>query len=369
MSPILMMQRWWRSIDRLTFFSTLFLFILGALLSFTYSSSLATKLNISDPLLLTKRHIIHCTLALLVMIVCSGIPDTLLLRLNQIGWFIGFALILLTFVKGTAFKGAQRWLSFGFFSFQPAEIIRATFPVFTAWILTQTYQGERNKIIFSFIPTLLASSCLLMQPDIGMAFLICVTYFAQLIFIMRRLTSVVIAFLLPTIIIGTTLMFSAHSRARIKGFLEGGSSEKYQVTQSIRSLQTGGMLGVGPGDGTIKQHLPDMHSDFILGVIGEELGVLFCIFVFVIYFFIASRALIAGLSTQNLYIMFISVGCAIYIVSQAFVNASSALGLIPPKGTTLPFISYGGTSLIAAGWVMGALLNVSRRHVQSRESL
>ena len=164
-------------------------------------------------------------------------------------------------------------------------------------------------------------------------------------------------------------MFSTHARARLQAFLHGSqSNDGYQIALSTKSFQSGGLLGVGPGEGHIKQHLPDMHSDFIFATMGEELGVLFCTLILGLYALIIVRSLRKCLATKNFYITLVCVGCSMYILMQTLVNVSSVLGLIPPKGTTLPFISYGGSSLFSGAVVMGILLNVSRKHIASRHT-
>lgn len=366
MEVLLFIQRWWRSIDCWVLFAVVFLFALGFLLSLTYTHALTQKLSMEQQTFFVYRHLFYLISSIILMVTLSGIPQAILNKANLIVAIVTFFLMVCTLMYASPLKGGQRWLRIFDISIQPSEMMRATFPLITAQILTRFF-SQRMQIISSATPLLIIMSVLLAQPDIGMVFLMCVTYAAQLFIAIKELWLVVCVIAFPVICITLALSFSTHARARLQAFFDindmhGG----YQVSLSTKSFQSGGFLGVGPGEGTIKQNLPDMHSDFIFATIGEELGTLFCILILFLYLFIVCRTLHSSLLAKNIYIILVSTGCAMYIIAQTIVNTASVLGIIPPKGTTLPFISYGGSSLLSSAWLLGILLNVSRKHVRTQ---
>lgn len=364
MSFFLFLQRWWRSIDRIVLCTVIFLFSLGCVLSFTYTHALTHKLSIDQGTFFIYRHLFYFITSIILMVVLSGLPERLLTRISFLMAGCMFFLTIATLFYSPTLKGGQRWLRIFGVSVQPSEMLRAIFPFITAYTLAQ-FTTQKMQIALTAIPMLAAGGILLAQPDIGMVFLILLTYSAQLFVIIKNIWIFVSFISLPAISIMLALIFSAHARARLQTFLEAGATQGgYQVALSTKSFQRGGCLGVGPGEGSIKHHLPDMHSDFIFATIGEELGTLFCLFLLLVYLFIIIRALKGSLATHNTYTVLVSTGCAMYLVGQVCVNTASVLGIIPPKGTTLPFISYGGSSLLSAAWMMGIFLNVSRKHVR-----
>ena len=366
MGVLLFMQRWWRSIDRFVLCAVIFLFSLGFLLSLTYTHALTQKLSIQSDTFFVYRHLFYFISSLALMITLSGIPQALLNRVNIVVAIVAFLLMVCTLMYATPLKGGQRWVRIFGMSTQPSEIIRAPFPLITAQILTRFF-SQRMQIFASAVPLLIVMTVLLAQPDIGMVFLMCATYAAQLFVIIKELWIVVFVVAFPIVCITLALSFSSHARARLQAFFDASDIHGgYQVSLSTKSFQSGGLLGVGPGEGTIKHHLPDMHSDFIFATIGEELGTLFCILILFLYVFIVFRALHTSLLAKNVYVILVSTGCATYIIAQTLVNTASVLSIIPPKGTTLPFVSYGGSSLLSAAWLLGIFLNVSRKHVRTQ---
>ena len=366
MGLLLFIQRWWRSIDRLVLCAVMFLFSLGFLLSLTYTHALTKKLSIEPHTFFVYRHLFYFISSVCLMIALSGIPQALLNRVNLAVASITFLLMIYTLMYAAPLKGGQRWLRIFDISIQPSEMMRATLPLITAQILTH-FSSQRMKIISSATPLLIIMAVLLAQPDLGMIFLICATYAAQLLIAIKDLWIVITVIALPILFLTLALGFSAHARARLQAFFDTNDMHGgYQVSLSTKSFKSGGLLGVGPGEGNIKHHLPDMHSDFIFATIGEELGTLFCILILFLYFFIIFRALHTSLLAKNIYVILVTTGCAAYIIAQTMVNTASVLGIIPPKGTTLPFISYGGSSLLSSAWLLGGFLNVSRKHVRTQ---
>jgi len=369
MDVLLFIQRWWRSIDRLILSAAFCLFIFGLLLNLSYSHALTHRLVSQSTSLFTHKHTLCFITAIIVMLVLSGLPIRALHKACYTIAITSTILVLYSILYGTTFKGGTRWVTFGMLSLQPSEIFRATYPMITSILLTRI-TSPKLQIIASSIPLLGIATLLLMQPDIGMIFLMCSTYIVQLFITLRNIWVIAGITVVPVICVLTAIITSPHARARIYAFLSpANTSDSYQIALSTKCFQSGGMLGVGPGNGLIKYHLPDMHSDFIFATMGEELGALFCVLVLALYTFIVLRTLYTCLGTRDQYTILICAGYATHIAAQTLLNTASVLNLIPPKGTTLPCISYGGSSLLSIAWVIGSILNTSRHHIHPRTPL
>jgi cell division protein FtsW len=283
-------------------------------------------------------------------------------RVAVVGLFGAFMMMFGTLVLGAEINGAQRWLRLGGLSIQPSEFIKPFFVVVSAWLfsLSRTTEGvPGNTIALGCL--MMVCAVLLSQPDVGMTMVVVSVWCAQ--FFMAGLPIfwvVLIAFAGLGALVSAYFLFP-HVASRVDRFLDPASGDTYQVTQAIRAFQNGGLFGRGPGEGRVKETLPDAHTDFIFAVAGEEFGVLLCLVVVALFGFLVLRAMIKVLREDNLFILLAVGGLAVQFGLQSIINMASSLHMMPTKGMTLPFISYGGSSMLALAIGMGMILGLTRR--------
>jgi cell division protein FtsW len=262
---------------------------------------------------------------------------------------------------GVEIKGARRWISLPGMTIQPSEFLKPCFAVVAAWLLSEARKSPRfpGRVIafcvFVFILMLLKS-----QPDIGMLAVITAVFLAQLY--IDGLPLVLVGVAMSKIAGGAVVAYTIfpHVRSRVTRFWDG-TGDNYQVTTALEAFGNGGLLGRGPGEGHVKDVLPDAHADFVFAVAGEEFGMLICVVILSVFAFVVMRGLLRLLREQDLYIVLSCTGLVTGFGLQALVNMASTLHLIPTKGMTLPFISYGGSSVVAVALGMGMLLALTRR--------
>ncbi|HSO43288.1 MAG TPA: FtsW/RodA/SpoVE family cell cycle protein, partial [Rhodospirillales bacterium] len=264
-------------------------------------------------------------------------------------------------------KGATRWLSIGGLSLQPSEFLKPAFAVVSAWLISVNRLDPRFPGYI--VATVLLGVCvfvLLQQPDVGMTLMVTGVYFVQLFLI--GLPFIVVGLLVGLFAgggVAAYFMYS-HVRQRVDNFFDPSSGEGYQVSRALEAFQAGGLFGRGPGEGRVKQVLPDAHSDFILAVAGEEFGVLLCLLVVALFAFVVLRGFSRTLKDENLFVVLAGSGLLAQFGMQALINMASSIHIIPPKGITLPFISYGGSSTIALAWAIGIVLALTRERPSPR---
>ena len=278
-------------------------------------------------------------------------------------------MILVLFI-GEEIKGSKRWVSLGFISIQPSEFIKPIFSIVTASILIRRY-ADKNLACFkiSTFLYLVLVGLLAIQPDLGMVITISAIWGTQMF--LAGLSMIWIIFLGLGGVIGlfAAYTFLPHVTVRINSFLDPDKSENYQIKKSIEAFRNGGVYGTGPGEGVVKQHLPDSHTDFIFAVVGEELGMIVGILVIFIFAFIVIRGLFRIYKVGDLFSIIATTGLLMQIGFQAVVNIGVTLHLLPTKGMTLPFISYGGSSILSISIAMGMILALTRKRYGVRANL
>ena len=262
---------------------------------------------------------------------------------------------------GYEVKGAKRWINIIGFSMQPSEFLKPCFSVMTAWILSMRENNIPSFSISIFLYSLVAV-VLITQPDFGMLIMVTMVWGVQLF-----VSGLPILWILIAIIGGIIGVFGAytmlpHVAQRINSFLDPSGSENYQVTKSIAAFENGGLYGRGPGEGSVKQVLPDSHTDFIFAVAGEEFGAVVCLIIAAIFAFIVIRGLVLLVYEEDRFTVLASVGLLSQFGLQSVINMGVTLNLLPTKGMTLPFISYGGSSTLSVAIGMGMLLALTRQH-------
>ncbi|HVZ08907.1 FtsW/RodA/SpoVE family cell cycle protein [Rhodopila sp.] len=355
-----LLGRWWWSVDRWTLGAIGVLIGFGYIMMLAASPAVAERIGTARDTFILKQ-VGFLALAAAVVVAVSLLSPRDIKRLAIVGCLLALVLTAATMVVGVEIKGARRWISLPGMSVQPSEFLKPCFAVVAAWLMAEARRSPRFPgriiafVLFVFILLLLKS-----QPDIGMLAVITAVFLAQLYIDGLPLAMVGIA--LAMIAGGgvAAYTFFPHVRSRVTRFAEG-TGDNYQVTTALEAFGNGGLLGRGPGEGHVKDVLPDAHADFVFAVAGEEFGMLICVVILSVFAFIVLRGLLRLLREQDHFIVLACTGLVTGFGLQALVNMASTLHLIPTKGMTLPFISYGGSSVIAVALGMGMLLALTRR--------
>jgi cell division protein FtsW len=353
--------RWWWSVDRLTLLAIAVLIGFGYVMMLAASPAVAERIHVGRDAFILKQ-MVFLLLAAGVVVSVSLLSPKGVRRLALAGCIIALALTALTLVHGVEIKGARRWISLPGMTIQPSEFLKPCFAVVAAWLLAE---GKRTRGfpgmaiafgVYGVIALLLKS-----QPDIGMLAVLTAVFFAQLFVGGLNLffVGVGIACLAGGGV--SAYAFFPHVRSRVSRFLDPQVGDSYQVNRALEAFGNGGLLGRGPGEGRVKDVLPDAHADFVFAVMGEEFGFIVCVLVLALFAFIVMRGLLRLLAETDEFVILASSGLVASFGLQSFVNMASSLHLIPTKGMTLPFVSYGGSSVIAVALGMGMLLSLTRR--------
>ncbi|WP_226781892.1 putative lipid II flippase FtsW [Oceaniglobus trochenteri] len=361
--PIL--PRWWNTIDRWSLSCILLLFGIGLLLGLASSPPLAAR-NGFEPFHYVKRQAVFGGAALLAMWITTLMSPQLVRRLAVLGFAAAFfALVMLPFF-GTDFgKGAVRWYSLGFASVQPSEFLKPGFVVVAAWMLAASYEvgGPPGKT-FSLILCVTVVLFLAMQPDFGQAALVLFSW-GVMYFVAGAPITLLVGLAGGVVLAGTfAYNNSEHVARRIDGFLSADVDPTTQLGYATNAIREGGFLGVGVGEGEVKWSLPDAHTDFIIAVAAEEYGLVLVLCIIALYATVVVRSLIRLMRERDPFIRLAGTGLACAFGVQSMINMGVAVRLLPAKGMTLPFVSYGGSSLIAGGIAVGMLLAFTRTRPQ-----
>jgi len=357
--------RWWRSVDRWTVGAIGLLFSIGLMLSFAASQPLAAKNGLPDFHYVVKQ-ISFAVPAFGAMFLFSLASPQGVRRAGVLLFAVVMLAVLLLPVLGTDFgKGAVRWYSLGFISVQPSEFLKPGFVIFTAWLMAASFDKDGPPGVFlSFLGAAFVAGTLAMQPDFGQATLIlavwAVMFFvagANVLWLLGVGAAVATAGLVA-------YAGSEHFARRIDAYLSPELDPTTQLGFATNAILNGGLFGVGPGEGVVKHSLPDAHTDFVIAVAAEEYGALLCLLIIGLFLFITLRAFMRLMRERDPFARFAGAGLAALFALQAFVNIGVTIRLLPAKGMTLPFISYGGSSLVSAGIVMGMMLALTRRRHQ-----
>jgi cell division protein FtsW len=360
--------RWWWTVDRWTLFSIISLIFFGYVLVLAASPAVAERIHQSRDVFILKQ-VLFLAASAVVVVGVSLLSPRSIRRLALAGCAIALALTFLTLFHGVEIKGARRWIHLPGMQIQPSEFLKPCFAVVSAWLLTDAQRGTKFPGtlvafgIFGLIAMLLKS-----QPDIGMLSVVTVVFFAQLF--VQGLNMVMVGVGGASIIgaaVGAYAIFP-HVRSRILRFIHPEQGDHYQVDMALQAFGNGGLLGRGPGEGRVKDLLPDAHADFVYAVAGEEFGLVVCLLILCVFAFIVLRGLLRLVGEHEEFVILAASGLIAGFGLQAFVNMASSLHLIPTKGMTLPFISYGGSSALSVALGMGMLLALTRRRTHGDPS-
>lgn len=357
---------WWWTIDKQLLAALTLLLMVGIVLSFAASPPVAERIGL-DAWHFVIRHAMFSAIALVVLVATSMMPHRMA-RVSAIGVLIvSIILLWLTLRFGVEVKGAKRWVSAFGQTVQPSEFVKPAYAVFGAWLFAESMkqQGMPARTLATAIMLVIVGG-LLLQPDIGQTALVLATW-AALLFLSG--ISWLIIFALGIAAIG--LLFGAyaffpHFAKRIDTFINPEEGNTYQVDKALSSLLEGGWFGRGPGESLAKKVIPDAHADYVFSAAAGEFGILFCLCLVALIAFIVIRALVRAQQQSSLFARLAASTIAIQFGLQCSINLAVNLSLVPPKGMTLPFVSYGGTSMIAIAFGMGLMLALTRKRPEER---
>ncbi len=358
---------WWWSIDRELLGALILLLTCGMVLSFAASPPVAERIGLS-PWFFIIRHAMFCGLALPVLVATSLLSH----RQARVGALIalGVSVVLLwaTLKLGTEVKGARRWITLAGQSIQPSEFVKPAFAVLGAWLFSESmiHRNVPGKILATVIMLVIVCG-LLLQPDIGQTALVLATW-AVLLFLSGISWFIIFGLAgVAAVLLFGAYMFFPHFSRRIDTFLNpDGGGNTYQIDRALQSLLEGGWFGRGPGESIAKKLIPDAHADYVFSAAAGEFGILFCMVLVGLIGFIVIRAMLGAQRQSSLFARLAASTLAIQFAMQSGINLAVNLNLVPPKGMTLPFVSYGGTSMIAIAFGMGLMLAFTRTKPEER---
>ena len=356
---------YWRSIDKKILFCFFILFFLGLFFSFSSTSSLAGERLNKDYYFFFSKHLFFTFLALAIMIVISVIKTEILFSLVVPLFIISFFFLALVPIAGVEVKGATRWLDLYFFRLQPVEILKPFFILMTVKILTdEKFKSSEGKYFLSFIILVSVIILLILQPDLGQSILLIGSWIAIVFISGVSLLYIFIFFSIFLISLGSLLFFLPERFGyiinRLITFFDPTQGDKFQSSSALDAIKLGGLMGQGMGEGILKESVPEAHTDYVIAVISEEYGSLVSMMILSIFLYISFRIIKSCFNQDNQFLKISLCGLASLLIFQTFIHAGVNTGLLPTTGMTLPFLSYGGSSLIGSAILAGLVLNYTK---------
>ena len=359
-------KNYWRNIDKTIFVSFLLLFALGIFFSFSSTSTLAGERLNKDYYFFFSKHLIFAISAIFLMILISSIQLDLFKKILIPLFIVSMISLVLVFFFGVEVKGSKRWLDLLYFRFQPIEFVKPFFIVITAKILSKDSLDTSNtSYLFSFLLLTMPCIILLNQPDIGQTILLILSWSAIIFVSGIRLIYIFGLFgVTISAVAGLLLTFPdkfSYVFRRIEIFFDPKKGDRFQSNNALDAIREGGLTGQGLGEGTLKVRVPEAHTDYIISVIAEEFGSIISILLVCIFLYISFRIVKFALSENEKFIKISLSGLATLLIFQTFIHIGVNTSLLPTTGMTLPFLSYGGSSMIGSAILAGIILNFTRR--------
>ncbi len=359
-------NEWWWTVDRLTLGALGALMLGGIVLCLAASPPVAARIGL-DPFHFVDRQVLFLIPAAIVLIATSFLSPREVRQVSLVVFVVSLILVAATPHFGAEIKGARRWLVILGVNVQPSEFLKPAFVILIAWLFGEsTKRPEMPANLFALALLLVVVSLLVVQPDFGQTMLIALVWGA--LFYMAGMRFIWVIGLAATAGVGLTTAFYTvpHVAQRIRSFLDPASSDSFNVDIATESFIRGGWFGRGPGEGTIKRILPEGHTDFVFAVAAEEFGIVLCLILVALFAFIVIRALVKAMRNDDPFGRFAVAGLAMLFGLQSTINMAVNLHLMPAKGMTLPFISYGGSSLISLAYGMGMLIALTRERPRAQ---
>ena len=363
---------YWRNIDKKIFFCFLTLFFLGLFFSYSSTSSLAGERLNKDFYFFFSKHLIFALLALVIMIFLSALKTSLLKKIVLPLFILSFISLALVPIIGVEVKGAKRWLDFTFFRLQPIEILKPFFILITVQILTfEKLVHSQVKYFLSFLLLSLVIILLIDQPDLGQSILLIGSWVATVFISGVSLLYLVVFFSFFLISISFLLLLMpekfGYVISRLLSFIDPAKGDKFQSSSALDAIKLGGLKGQGMGEGVLKDNVPEAHTDYIIAIISEEYGSLISVLIIFIFLYISFRIIKNCINQDDQLIKISLCGLSALLVFQTFIHVGVNTSLIPTTGMTLPFLSYGGSSLIGSAILAGIILNYTKNKIYLHE--
>ena len=355
-----LLGRWWWTVDRWTLTALFFIAAFGAVLTMAASPPVAERMGL-ETFYFARRQFVFLALGFVVMIATSLLAPRGIRRLAMACFAAALVLLAAIPFLGDEINGATRWIRAGGLSVQPSEFVKPSFAIVAAWLFSRRRLDEHfpGYAVATGLFVVVAG-LLLAQPDVGMTLVVAAVWSLQ--FFIAGLPMAWVALIAVLFMGGGVAAYFAfdHVHARVDRFLDPSAGESYQVGRALEAFREGGMFGRGPGEGRVKDVLPNAHADFIFAVAGEEFGLFVCLAIVGLFAFVVLRGLLRVLREDDLFVLLAVGGLLAQFGLQTVINMATTIRLMPPKGMTLPFISYGGSSTLALAFAMGAVLALTR---------
>ena len=355
------LSEWWWTVDRLLVAAFITLMLGGVILSLAASPPVAARIGL-DPFHFFNRHVLFLVPSLIVMLGVSFLSPRQVRRTALVVFTVSILLVLATLLFGPEVKGAKRWITILGINIQASESLKPAFVVLVAWLFAESAKRPEMPATSMALGLLLMTVTLLvLEPDFGQTMLILMVW--GTLFFIAGMRMIWVFGLMGAGAVGLfgAYMMVPHVAGRIKRFMDHASGDTFQVDTAMEAFTHGGWFGQGPGEGTVKRILPDSHTDFVFAVAAEEFGIILCLALLALFAFIVIRALSRAYASEDMFARFAAAGLAIMFGIQASINMAVNLHLMPAKGMTLPFISYGGSSMISLAYGVGMLLALTRQ--------
>ena len=353
---------WWWTVDRWMLGVIAILIGAGVVLAFAASPAAAARMNVGDPFHFAVRQCVFAAGAAIILVSTSMLDVKGVRRAAFFVWVAAIAVMVALPFLGHNAKGATRWLEFGGFSLQPSEFMKPALMILVAWMFSEGQKGAGVPgVSIAFGLYVVSIGLLLIQPDVGQTVLITIAFGAAFWMAGVPLSWVMLLGGMAVAGLSSTYFLLPHVHARVDKFISPDTADTHQVDAAAMAQAAGGLFGRGPGEGIMKRHVPDLHTDFIYSVGAEEYGLVFSLILITLFAFVVIRGLYRSLKLSDPFEQVAAAGLFVLVGQQTIINVAVNLDMIPTKGMTLPFISYGGSSMLAMGLTLGMALALTRR--------
>jgi len=362
-----LVAKWWRNVDKQILFLFIFLLLLGLFFSFSSTTSLMSEKMNKQTYFFFIKHLIFVSVSLFLIFVISIQEKNKLIKFLTYLFIVSIVLLFLTLIVGVEIKGSRRWIDlYPFPRFQPVELLKPLFIIFIAKIIVLNEKTNiYRRYFYSFVILIIIVIILIYQPDLGQTLLLISAWITMIFVSGFNMFILSILGLVFIITISLLIIFFpdkfGYVFLRIKTFLDPNAGDNFQSQKALEAIKQGGLTGQGMGEGILKDKVPEAHADYIIAVISEEFGAIFVLFIVIIFLFIGYRILNKVFSGNDEFIKLVLIGLVSLLIIQTFIHIGVNIRLLPTTGMTLPFLSYGGSSLIGSSIIAGIILNFTRK--------
>jgi len=359
--------KWWRNVDKQILLLFVFLLFLGLFFSFSSTTSVMSEKMNKQTYFFFIKHLIFVSISLFLIFIISIQEKDKLIKILTYLFIVSIVLLFLTLIIGVEIKGSKRWMDFDPFPrFQPIELLKPLFIIFVAKIIVLNEKTDiYRRYFYSFVILLMIVIILINQPDLGQTLLLTLTWITMIFVSGFNMLILSILGLVFVITIALLIFFLpekfGYAFLRIKTFLDPKAGDNFQSQKALEAIKQGGLTGQGMGEGILKDKVPEAHTDYIIAVISEEFGAIFVLFIVIIFLFIGYKVLNKVFSGNDEFLKLALVGLVFLLIIQTFIHIGVNIRLFPTTGMTLPFLSYGGSSLIGSSIIAGIILNFTRK--------